>query len=76
MSHMKTVKDVTEEYIANGSPGTGEIAYEKNYDKGRHYAEIKNAQWLLECFGGRIKLLTERNENHILTPDYEWNGKL
>lgn len=37
-------------------------------------AEIKNAIWLSETFGGKVKLLPR--DMTKMTPDYEWNGKL
>ena len=69
-------EDVLEEYLRTAKPGQGSITYDKNYNRSKHTAEIKTAQWLHNHLGGDIELLTEVNENNRKTADYLWRGRL
>ncbi|MBQ8931541.1 MAG: minor capsid protein [Ruminiclostridium sp.] len=68
--------DVLEEYNNKSTPGQGTIVYDDGYNASIHKAEMSFAEWLLEHYGGEIKLLQEVNKNNIVTPDYIWNEKL
>ena len=68
-------KNVMPEYLRMATPGRGSITYDNGYDRGRHAAEIKTAQWLHDHLGGDIVLLQE-NLGGAKKPDYIWNGKL
>lgn len=67
--------DVLEEYLRTATPGQGSITYGDGYDRARHTAEIKTAQWLHDHFGGDIELLNEKKNKWEVTPDYLWRGK-
>lgn len=69
-------ENVLEEYRSTATPGRGSITYDEGYDRARHTAEIKTAQWLHDHLGGDIVLLNEVNEDHQKTADYLWRGKL
>lgn len=71
-----TVKDITNEYLNAATPGKGKITRDDNYNESKHQNEIKTAEWLLNTFGGNIKLLNEANSFEVKTPDYLWNGSL
>ncbi len=67
------IKNVTKSYIKDSSPGIGTIqAEEAYYEKNNHEEEIENSRWLLEKFGGVIRLVTEPEIRRIA--DYEWDG--
>lgn len=66
--------DVLEEYLRTATPGQGAITYGDGYDRARHTAEIKTAQWLHDHLGGDIELLTEVKGYKVMTPDYRWRG--
>ncbi len=69
-------ENVLEEYLQTATPGKGTITYDEGYNRTRHAAEIKTAQWLHDTLGGDIVLLNEAQGYKILTPDYRWRGKL
>ena len=46
-----------------------------DYNRSTHKSEIKVAEWLLENFGGDIRLLSESKKQGVKTPDYDWKGK-
>lgn len=68
--------DVTSEYLEKSTPGKGNIEFDGGYKEGKHINEIKCANWLVDTFGGDIKLLNESDQISVKTPDYLWNGKL
>lgn len=68
--------DVLEEYRQTATPGVGEITYDEGFDLPRYPREVNMAHWLRDTFGGDIKVLKDVNEDHVVTPDYEWRGKL
>ena len=68
-------QDVTPEYFGTATPGKGKITIDAGYSTAKHPEESKIANLLLETFGGDITLLNESNEDHVKTPDYQWNGK-
>lgn len=67
--------DVLEEYLRTAKPGQGSITYDKNYNRSKHTAEIKTAQWLHDHLGGDIELLQETGGLFEKTPDFRWRGK-
>ena len=67
-------ENVLEEYRSTEAPGQGTITYDEGYDRARHTAEIKTAQWLHDTLGGDIVLLQE-NLGGAKKPDYIWRGK-
>ncbi len=69
-------ENVMPEYLRAATPGVGSITYDDGYDRERHAAEIKTAQWLHDNLGGDIVLLQEINRDKQKTPDYLWRGRL
>lgn len=67
--------DVLDEYLRTAKPGQGSITYDKNYNRSKHTAEIKTAQWLHDHLGGDIELLQETGGLFEKTPDFRWRGK-
>lgn len=67
-------EDVLEEYRRTAKPGEGSITYDEGYNRTRHAAEIKTAQWLHDTLGGDIVLLQE-NLGGAKKPDYIWRKK-
>ena len=57
-------------------PGKGAVSRELGYKTSKHQKEISCADWLVETFGGDVKLLKESNEAGVKTPDYLWKGRL
>lgn len=67
------VKDVTKDYFKESLPGVGSIqAEDAYYKKNNHDVEIENSRWILEKFGGNIRLITEPEVRRMA--DYEWDG--
>lgn len=66
--------DVTKQYIANASPGKGNIDIEQGYLKDERLDEIGMANWIHKTLGGDIVLKAELFGQK--NPDYEWNGLL
>ncbi|HAD77057.1 MAG TPA: hypothetical protein DCG08_03500 [Dialister sp.] len=52
----------------------GSVLFDTGYDKKHNLDEVNMAEWLVENFAGKIKCLTAANEDHVKTPDYEWDG--
>lgn len=69
-------KDITDDFMANATPGVGNITQDVNYNVEQHSNEIRVADWMKVTFGGKIRLLAEREKEGIKWPDYEWNGRL
>lgn len=69
-------ENVMPEYLRTATPGRGSITYDGDYDRERHAAEIKTAQWLHDHLGGDIVLLNESHERWTATADYLWRGRL
>lgn len=69
-------QNVMPEYLRTATPGKGAIVYDDGYDRERHAAEIKIAQWLHDNLGGDIVLLDESHERWKATADYLWRGRL
>ena len=70
----ETIKNVTEEYRKNATPGQGKYIIEDGF---RDVAgEEKCAQWLHGTYGGDIVLLAENNPAGEPNPDYLWRGRL
>lgn len=67
--------DVLGEYIRTATPGRGSITYDEGYNRTRHAAEIKTAQWLHDTLGGDIVLLQETGGLFEKTPDFLWRNK-
>ncbi len=67
-------EDVLEEYLRTATPGRGSITYDEGYNRTRHAAEIKTAQWLHDTLGGDIVLLNESNMQGQKMPDYLWRN--
>lgn len=68
--------DVTEKYIADAKPGTGNITYDPGYEHSkRHANEERFAQWLHSHLGGDIRLRQESDIEGVKTSDYIWRGK-
>lgn len=67
-------KDVTKQYLADASPGKGNIEIEQGYLKAERQDEIKMANWIHKTLGGDIVLKTELFGQK--NPDYEWLGSL
>lgn len=65
-------EDVLEEYLRTATPGKGSITYDDGYNRTRHAAEIKTAQWLHDTLGGDIVLLNESSIQGQKMPDYLW----
>ncbi|MBQ9031857.1 MAG: hypothetical protein IJ106_10455 [Parasporobacterium sp.] len=57
-------------------PGRGVVNRENGYKTSKHKKEINCADWLIEKFGGDVRLLKEVNKEGVKTPDYLWKGKL
>lgn len=70
-----SVTDVTQEYLANATPGHGIVHYDAGYKIGKHKNEAEFAEWLYQTFGGEIHAFDERDFD-APSPDYQWNGKL
>ena len=69
------VEDVTKEYVRRSVPGKGRTVIHKGFDEERRKADLETAEWIVQSFGGEIRLLEEANIPGILTADFEWNGK-
>ncbi len=69
------IKEITEKFVSNSTPGKGSINFDQNYDKTTHPLEVSNAEWLHSTFGGSITLLAESTQQGTRTPDYEWNDR-
>ncbi len=67
--------DVLGEYLRTATPGRGSITYDEGYNRTRHAAEIKTAQWLHDTLGGDIVLLQETGGLFEKTPDFLWRNK-
>ena len=67
--------DVLGEYLRTATPGRGSITYDEGYNRTRHAAEIKTAQWLHDTLGGDIVLLQETGGLFEKTPDFLWRKK-
>lgn len=65
--------DVTAEYMKTATPGEGGVEIPDGIDVTRHKTEIRRADWLVEKFGGIVKLIKEADD--IKTPDYIWHDK-
>lgn len=72
----KLRENVMAEYFRNATPGKGQITYEEGYNISKHKDEEAAAKWILNTFGGDIKLLTESFVDGVKRPDFEWNGML
>lgn len=72
----KLRENVMTEYFRNATPGKGQITYEEGYNISKHKDEEATAKWILNTFGGDIKLLTESFDEGVKRPDFEWNGML
>ena len=68
-------ENVLEEYLQTATPGKGTITYDEGYNRTRHAAEIKTAQWLHDTLGGDIVLLQETGGLFEKTPDFTWRNK-
>lgn len=55
--------------------GSSSVTFESGYDthSKKNEAEIAQAHWMVDTFGGKILLLTRSLSEP--TPDYKWNGK-
>lgn len=67
--------DILGEYLRTATPGRGSITYDEGYNRTRHAAEIKTAQWLHDTLGGDIVLLQETGGLFEKTPDFLWRNK-
>lgn len=70
------VKDVTDEYINDATPGIGKVEMEKGYKAGSRQNEVETAQWLHDTLGGDIVLLKESDKDSQKMPDFLWKNKL
>ena len=70
------VEDITERFIAEGSPGKGNVIIPQGYKTGKHADEIAAANVLVRDVGGDIELIDENNKNHESSADYMWREKL
>lgn len=68
-------EDVLTEYMHTATPGKGSITYDEGYNRTRHAAEIKTAQWLHDTLGGDIVLLQETGGLFEKTPDFLWRNR-
>ena len=68
-------KSVTPEYFGTAKPGDGQFKVDDGCDRGRITNEMQVAKLLHDTLGGDIRVLEERNENNVKTPDYLWRGK-
>lgn len=75
-TEIKNFTEVQDDYKKNATPGSGNVTYDEEYDFALHKKETAFAEWLHNYYGGNIKLLNEKNEDKIKTPDYIWNEKL
>lgn len=53
-----SIKDITEQFLHNSTPGKGEVSHEEKAD----LKDIKTATWLFEKVGGNIRCLQEQSE--------------
>lgn len=67
-------RDVTKRYLADASPGKGNIEIEQGYLKDDRPDEIGMANWIHKTLGGDIVLKAELFGQK--NPDYEWLGTL
>ncbi len=68
--------DVLEEYNNKSTPGQGTITFDEDYNFELYKDEEAFAKWLLNHYGGDIRLLSEAKEDGIKMPDFIWNEKL
>ncbi len=68
------IVNVTSDFLKNRTNGYASI--DIGYSEKRNKEEIECASLLNRLFGGEIICLTAINEQHIVTADYLWNGKL
>ncbi|MBR1673669.1 MAG: hypothetical protein IJ703_01800 [Eubacterium sp.] len=72
---MKTLIDVTKEYMDSNTP-KGKVIYENGYKRDNHSEEIAMANWVVNNLGGEIILLSENGGTFgAKRSDYEWRGK-
>ena len=71
-----TIQDVTQEYDRVNQRESGTITYEPSFESEKRSDEVNGAKWIQENFGGNILLKAESKEDGVLSPDYEWEGKL
>lgn len=70
-------EDVLSEYETNATPGIGSIIQDNDFVVKDHQREIAFASWILDTYGGDIRLLQEHNKGKgNYNPDYLWNGRL
>lgn len=70
------IQKIEREYMHESARYKGNIIYEEGYKKSKHKREVQCAELLHKKYGGKIKLLKEKNKKNEYTPDYEWRGKL
>ena len=69
------VKDVTDEYLKKAKPGTGKVEKDPGYPNDKNHAEDeKSAKWLVDNFGGDVRLTKERRGRGIKTADAYWRN--
>ena len=75
VAFVKRGKTILEKFLEAATPGKGNVFFPDDYNRSTHKSEIKVAEWLLENFGGDIRLLSESKKQGVKTPDYDWKGK-
>ena len=68
-------RDITNEVLANASPGRGGIYVDENYAFASHKEELEVAKWIQKTIGGDIEIKNEKLVYQAKSPDYYWQGK-
>lgn len=69
-------REMKKVYLSDATPGRGTINVQEGYDPKTHEEELVFSKWIHKTFGGDIVLQVERNQDHVMTADYLWNGAL